>query len=99
MGNDGHTASLFPGSSQLIAATDMHSGKNCMAVTPANAPHERMTLTLPAILDSQEIILHITGQEKQAVLAKAQEEGPAEEMPVRFVIRQQERPVAVYWAA
>ncbi|MCI5211668.1 MAG: 6-phosphogluconolactonase, partial [Candidatus Electrothrix sp. ATG2] len=34
MGNDGHTASLFPGSAQLAEATDMHSGKTCMAVTP-----------------------------------------------------------------
>ena len=43
MGNDGHTASLFPGSAQLTAATDMNSGKTCMAITPADAPHERMT--------------------------------------------------------
>ncbi|MCI5208793.1 MAG: 6-phosphogluconolactonase, partial [Candidatus Electrothrix sp. ATG2] len=33
MGNDGHTASLFPGSAQLAAATAMHSGTTCMAVT------------------------------------------------------------------
>jgi 6-phosphogluconolactonase len=99
MGNDGHTASLFPGSAQLAAATDMNSGKTCMAVTPADAPHERMTLTLPAILKTEEIILHITGSEKKAVLAKVQEAGPAEDMPVRFVLRQQERPVWVYWAA
>lgn len=98
MGNDGHTASLFPGSAQLAAATDMSSGKTCMAVTPADAPHERMTLTLPAILDSQEIILHITGQEKKSVMEKAQAAGPAEDMPIRFILRQQERSVAVYWA-
>ena len=98
MGNDGHTASLFPGSPQLTAATDMNSGRICMAVTPAAAPYERMTLTLPAILDSREILLHITGQEKKAVLEKAQQPGPAEEMPIRFVLRQRETPVAVYWA-
>lgn len=99
MGNDGHTASLFPGSAQLAAATDMNSGKTCMAVTPADAPHERMTLTLPAILNAEEIILHLTGSEKKEVLAKAQEAGPAEDMPVRFILRQGETPVAVYWAA
>ncbi|RWX49117.1 Glucosamine-6-phosphate isomerases/6-phosphogluconolactonase, partial [Candidatus Electrothrix marina] len=99
MGNDGHTASLFPGSAQLAAATDMNSGKTCMAVTPADAPHERITLTLPAILNAEEIILHLTGSEKKEVLAKARETGPAEEMPVRFILHQQETPVAVYWAA
>ena len=98
MGNDGHTASLFPGSAQLAAATDMNSGKTCMAVTPADAPHERMTLTLPAILNTEEIILHLTGSAKKEVLAKAQEAGPAEDMPIRFVLRQEERPVLVYWA-
>jgi 6-phosphogluconolactonase len=98
MGNDGHTASLFPGSSRLAAATDLDSGRICMAVTPGEAPHERMTLTLPAILDAQEILLHITGPDKKAVLEKAQGPGPAEDMPIRFVLRQQERPVAVYWA-
>lgn len=98
MGTDGHTASLFPGSPQLAAATDMTSGKTCMAVTPPHAPHERMTLTLPALLDAQEIILHITGSGKKAVLAKARAKGKAEEMPIRFVLRQQQRPVTVYWA-
>jgi 6-phosphogluconolactonase len=103
MGHDGHTASLFPGSSQLVAATDMHSEAicmaTCMATTPANVAHERMTLTLPTLLDADEIILHIHGREKKAVLAKAQEEGLAEDMPIRFILRQQQTPVAVYWAA
>lgn len=99
MGNDGHTASLFPGSAQLVAATDMNSGTMCMATTPAEAPHERMTLTLPTLLDADEIILHIHGLEKKSVLTKAQEEGLAEDMPIRFILRQQKTPVAVYWAA
>jgi 6-phosphogluconolactonase len=97
MGNDGHTASLFPGSAQLKAATDMQSGKTCMATMPVDAPHERMTLTLPTLLDSQQIILHITGQEKKAVLEQAQAEGPAEAMPIRYILRQQKRLVDVYW--
>jgi 6-phosphogluconolactonase len=98
MGNDGHTASLFPQAEQLPLATDMDSGKTCLAITPAAAPHDRMTLTLPAILNAEEIILHITGQEKKEVLAKAQAAGPAEEMPIRFVLRQQTTSVTIYWA-
>jgi len=62
MGGDGHTASLFPGAVKLAQATDMNSGKICMGIAPVTAPHERMTLTLPAILDSKQIFLHITGQ-------------------------------------
>ncbi|XOF35156.1 MAG: 6-phosphogluconolactonase [Candidatus Electrothrix sp. YB6] len=99
MGNDGHTASLFPGADRLAAATDMDSGRICMAVTPKTAPHARMTLTLPAILDAEEILLHITGPDKKAVLDKALTDGPPEVMPIRYVLRQQTTPVTVYWAA
>ncbi len=98
MGNDGHTASLFPGAEKLAAATDMNSGEICMGIAPLTAPHERMTLTLPAILDSEQIFLHITGPDKQEVLGKAMVEGPPEEMPIRFILRQQKTPVSVYWA-
>jgi 6-phosphogluconolactonase len=98
MGGDGHTASLFPGAEKLAAATDMNSGRNCMGIAPVTAPHERMTLTLPAILDSRQIILHITGEEKKQVLDKAMQDGPTRDMPIRFILRQQMTPVTVYWA-
>jgi 6-phosphogluconolactonase len=98
MGNDGHTASLFPGAKKLAQATDMKSKKLCIGIAPLTAPHERMTLTLPAILGSRQIVLHITGQRKQDVLQKAQAEGPIEEMPIRFILRQQATPVSVFWA-
>ncbi len=98
MGSDGHTASLFPGADTLAAATDMLSGRHCIAVTPVAAAHERMTLTLPTILDSHQIFLHITGQEKYRVLEKALAEGPAEEMPIRYILRQNLTPVTICWA-
>lgn len=95
MGDDGHTASLFPGVAQLAQA----GGKLCAAVRPQTAPHERITLTLPAILSAKEIILHITGPDKKAVLEKALADGPTEAMPIRFVLRQQTALVTAYWAA
>ena len=99
MGNDGHTASLFPEAEQLALATDMNSGKTCLAISPPDAAHERMSLTLPAILAAEELILHITGQEKKDVLEKAENPGPSEAMPIRFILRQQSTPVTVFWAA
>ncbi|MEA2115290.1 MAG: 6-phosphogluconolactonase [Thermodesulfobacteriota bacterium] len=98
MGGDGHTASLFPGAEKLAAATAMDSGRTCMALAPLSAPHERMSLTLPVILASRQIFLHIVGQEKREVLDKAMTDGPVEEMPIRFVLRQQATPLSVYWA-
>jgi 6-phosphogluconolactonase len=57
-----------------------------------------MTLTLPAILDAGKIFLHITGPDKKDVLAQAQADGLPEEMPIRYILRQQTTPVAIYWA-
>ena len=48
MGNDGHTASLFPGAANLEKAVALDSGRICMAIQPPSTPHERITLTLPA---------------------------------------------------
>ena len=98
MGGDGHTASLFPGAEKLNAATDMESGQTCMGIAPLTAPHERMTLTLPAILDSRQIFLHITGREKYDVLQEALADGPTVAMPIRFILRRQTTPVSVFWA-
>jgi 6-phosphogluconolactonase len=102
MGGDGHTASLFPGAARLPQATDMNSGKICMGIAPVTAPHERMTLTLPAILDSKQIFLHITGQNKKDVLEQALSGGPAEEMPIRFILQNlAQKPkmnFSIYWA-
>jgi 6-phosphogluconolactonase len=99
MGNDGHTASLFPDAAQLSHAVDSTSKKLCAAIKPQTAPHQRMTLTLPALLDAKEIILHLTGGEKKVVLEQALANGPAEAMPIRFILRQKKVPVTVYWAA
>jgi 6-phosphogluconolactonase len=98
MGQDGHTASLFPGAKELSGALDMASDRICMGITPPGAPHERMTLTLPAILNSRHIMIHIVGQDKRKVYEEALRAGPVDDMPVRAVLRQSAVPVTVFWA-
>jgi 6-phosphogluconolactonase len=98
MGNDGHTASFFPGAERLPEALDINTARNCIAITPPGAPLERMTLTLPVLLDTDRIILHITGRKKHFVLEKALADGPVEEMPIRCFLRQSRTPVHIYWA-
>ncbi len=100
MGNDGHTASLFPGAARLAEALTPagDKGKICMAMTPPAAPHARMTLTLAALLNSRAIFVHIVGAEKKAVLDQALGSGPAEEMPIRAILRQDQVPVRIFWA-
>ncbi len=98
MGDDGHTASLFPQAPQLAAALDMHSGKQCIAIDPVTAPHARMSLTLPALLNSRRIVVLISGLDKWGVYQKALAKGPIEAMPIRSILRQTQVPVDIYWS-
>lgn len=98
MGNDGHTASLFPGSLALARALDAGAPKGCVAVNALTAPHARVSLNLAALLDARRIIVHIEGDTKWQVYQKARAGGSASELPIRAVLQQQEVPVDVYWS-
>lgn len=99
MGEDGHTASFFPGADALPAALDPANASDCCGIIPKTAPNPRMTLTLQRILRSDWIVLHLTGDGKQTTLKAALADGPVEAMPVRSVLRQDRVPVSVYWAS
>lgn len=94
MGEDGHTASIFPGAPEfehLMTTPDL------TAAATANAlPHERMTLTRAGILNSRRIILPVSGLAKRAMLERVMADGPVEELPVRLIFQQSEVPVAVW---
>jgi 6-phosphogluconolactonase len=98
MGDDGHTASLFPESDALAAGLDMNSGRDCIAVTPVHASHQRMSLTLPRLLNSQQIVIHISGASKQQVLSEANSGEDVMELPIRSILQQQQAPLSIYWA-
>ena len=63
MGPDGHCASLFPGSAALAAPDDVL----VLANTDPNAtnPHERITLTLPAIARARLVVFTVAGTSKR----------------------------------
>ena len=97
MGDDGHVASLFPGSSGLAAALDERAPPGCVAMQPSTAPHARLSLNLAALLRARRICIQISGAGKWTVYQQALADGPVEEMPVRAVLRQGAVPVDVYW--
>lgn len=103
MGNDGHTASLFPHAQGLEEALADDNDSLTAAITAhqseVTGPNtERLTLTLNGLLRSKRLIILLTGEEKLAVFKQALADGPVEDMPVRAILRQNKVPVELYWA-
>ena len=65
MGEDGHCASLFPGSPQLAERERL-----CVTGLAPYAPYERITLTLPALDRSRLVLILALGERKREALAR-----------------------------
>ncbi len=98
MGEDGHTASFFPDAEQLGAALDPNGEALCLALRPPVAAHDRMTLSLAALLRSRQLYLHITGEEKFAVLQEALEGDDVMALPIRSVLNRVDDPLEIFYA-
>ena len=96
MGDDGHTASLFPGAPETAAALDMRRPQRLAAVTPPSAPHRRITLTLRALLDTRLLAIQIEGEGKRTAIELAARSAPAQH-PIAAVLRQDAVPVQVFY--
>jgi 6-phosphogluconolactonase len=87
MGEDGHTASWFPGADGLAEAMDSGARQFVAPIRAAGAGEPRLTLTGRVILRARAIALEIEGEAKLATLAAALGPGPEEAMPIRTVLR------------
>jgi 6-phosphogluconolactonase len=97
MGEDGHIASLIPGSPVMAQAMDP-DGRALTAESPqgfGSPPVARITLTLPALLQSRAIFLLIAGEAKRQVIAQAD---AGADFPVRAVLHQGRAPVRIFWS-
>ena len=95
MGNDGHTASFFPGGDTLANALS-DSAPPLLAISAAGSVEARLTYSLPKILAAKEIIVHIQGADKAATLERALSAKDIFEMPIRAVLNSG-RVIEVYW--
>jgi 6-phosphogluconolactonase len=95
MGNDGHTASFFPGGDNLKEALTAEGP--VIAINAPGAGEPRVTLTLKRLVAARALYLHIEGEEKVETLRKAEAEGPIEAMPVRAILRQTQTPLTIFW--
>ena len=100
MGNDGHTASIFPGP-DMQDALDAPKARRAIGIMPdplpAEAPVARVTLTRAAILSARTVIIVITGQEKRDLLEQAIADGQSSRLPIGRVLAEAEQPIDIHW--
>ena len=97
MGDDGHFASLFPGVPQLARLLG-DTAPPLAAVVPPCAPHPRITLSLPALLDARRLLLPIQGGAKRAAIEAAADCGEPESLPVAALLQQKRTPLQVFFS-
>lgn len=92
MGNDMHTASLFPGADHLAEAMAANAPV-LMPIRASGAEEPRITLTRPVLAGAIHIHVLIMGPEKREALEKARKMDPTE-APIRAFLDN----ATVHWA-
>ncbi|MBU2924310.1 6-phosphogluconolactonase [Colwellia sp. 4_MG-2023] len=98
MGEDGHTASLFPCSDEIEQGLDVNNVNSLMKVQPKTAPHQRITFSFSALKASKNVFLHVCGDNKKQVLDKALSTHDIFEMPIRAFLHNDVIDTQIYWA-
>jgi 6-phosphogluconolactonase len=96
MGNDGHTASFFPGGDTLAEAIDPNTKRHIIEISAPGSGEPRITFTLPRLVRTTFLALHIEGREKLAILDKALAGDDQHAMPIRAILKSQ-TPLILYW--
>ncbi|WP_439867590.1 6-phosphogluconolactonase [Pseudomonas syringae] len=94
MGDDGHTASLFPNSPNLSEALDLQGERRCLPMLAPSVPHQRLTLTRRLLASARSPILSVSGQAKLDTLRAALAGDDLAEMPVRAFLNPS---LEIYW--
>lgn len=98
MGEDGHTASIFPCSAEVDRALDLDYPDPLIAVQPQTAPNARISLTLATLLKSRQIFLPLNGAAKFSVYQQAVDGDDQQQMPIRAILQQTKAPLDVLYS-
>jgi 6-phosphogluconolactonase len=85
MGSDGHIASLFPGHKSLLVADRL-----VVNTKGSNSDMDRITLTLPVINATKQIVFIVSGSSKAPIIKKVFEERQMD-LPVHKVLSVEEK--------
>ncbi len=102
MGEDAHTASLFPGAEALPAAMAENSAEDAYLVVPdplpPEAPFPRITLGFARLLRTRSLHLIVTGARKREVLRAAQTTHDPLRAPISALLHAPDAIVHVHWS-
>jgi 6-phosphogluconolactonase len=82
LGEDGHTASIFPGNQELFM-----SDRICTEAVHPVTGQKRITITGKVINNAEQIIFHVTGKGKAQIVKEIiDSEGSEKQLPASYVI-------------
>jgi len=93
MGNDGHTASLFPDSPLLEQGLDAGGSDRCLPMLAPTPPMQRISMTYPLLASAHVQCLAIQGSSKLETLRQAMRLETMQ-MPIRAFLHS---PLEIYW--
>jgi len=94
MGDDGHTASLFPNSPNLAQALEPAGTRRCLPMLAPTVPHQRLTMTRALLATAGYTALSLQGTGKLNTLRDALAGDDFAQMPVRAFLH---TPLDIYW--
>ncbi|MBO9717121.1 MAG: 6-phosphogluconolactonase [Pseudoxanthomonas sp.] len=102
MGNDGHTASLFPGSVDLervLASDQPYAALDATGCPVSGDWPLRITLTPFGLAHTRHRLLLLRGETKREVFLRALDGDDIRELPIRAALGIGIEPVRVHWCA
>ncbi|MBV6287243.1 6-phosphogluconolactonase [Pseudomonas aegrilactucae] len=94
MGDDGHTASLFPASPNLTEGLAADGTRRVLPMLAPSVPHQRLSLTRRVLAAAGATLLSVQGPGKLATLRAALSGDELAEMPIRAFLQD---PLEIYW--
>jgi len=94
MGDDGHTASLFPNSPNLAQALKRDGSRRCLPMLAPTVPHQRLTMSLALLASAKYTVLSISGSSKLTTLSAALASDDVAVMPIRAFLQPT---LEIYW--
>ena len=94
MGDDGHTASLFPGSPNLAEGLRADGERRVLPMLAPSVPHQRLSLTRRLLATAGFTALSVQGEGKLATLRAALADDDLTQMPIRAFLHD---PLDIYW--